>query len=95
MTSRRRATSNQRWNKVAYVNVEIYNVNVSYFNVDISQFRQRRNTVVISNIEIQHVAQFLNVVNITNCKKLKINLFTMFPIFRKMIEEYLQSRKIS
>ena len=26
MTSRRRTTSNQRWNNVVYVNVEIYNV---------------------------------------------------------------------
>ena len=55
MTSRRRTTSNQRWNNVVYVNVEIYNVqqrwnNVVYFNVELKNVRQRRNNVVIFNV---------------------------------------------
>ena len=52
MMSQRHTTSNQRWNKVAYVNIEIYNVeqrriNVVHFNVDLNNVRQRRNNVVI------------------------------------------------
>ena len=46
MTSRRRATSNQRWNNIVYVNVDIYNVeqrwnNVVFFNVELNNVRQR------------------------------------------------------
>ena len=44
-TSQRDTTSNQRWNKVMYFNLGIYNVkqrrtNVVYFNVDVSSVRQ-------------------------------------------------------
>ena len=50
MTSRRRTTSNQRWNNVVYVNVEIYNVeqrwnNIVIFNVNFHNVGQRRNSV--------------------------------------------------
>ena len=46
MTSRRRTTSNQRWNNAGYVIIEIYNVqlrwnNVVYFNVELNNVRQR------------------------------------------------------
>ena len=78
MTSRRRATSNQRWNIVVHVNVEIYNVeqrriNVVYFNVDINNvWQRRRNNVVIFNVEFHNVDQRRkNVVNMTICKMLK------------------------
>ena len=78
MTSRRRATSNQRWNIVVHVNVEIYNVeqrriNVVYFNVDINNvWQRRRNNVVIFNVEFHDVDQRRkNVVNMTICKMLK------------------------
>ena len=76
MKSRRRATSNQRWNNVAYVNVGIYNVeqrqlNVVYFNVDSSNVRQRRNNVVIFNVDLRNVEpRRNNVVNMT-IKKVK------------------------
>ena len=51
MTSRRYTMSNQRWNNVVYVNVEIHNVqprwsNVVYFNVELNNVGQRRNNVV-------------------------------------------------
>ena len=57
--------SNQRWNKVVYHNVEIYNVeqrqsNVVYFNVDINKVRQRQNNAVIFNIEFHKVDQRRN-----------------------------------
>ena len=77
MTSWRQATSNQRWNNVVFVNVEIYNVeqrriNVVYFNVDINNFRQRRNKVVVFNLEFHSVDHCRNnVVNTTICKKMK------------------------
>ena len=50
MTSRRRTTSNQRWNNVVYINVEIYNVeqcwnNIVCFNVELNNVRQRRNDI--------------------------------------------------
>ena len=65
MTSRRRTTSNQRWNNVVYVNVEIYNVqqrriNVVYFNVDLNNVRQRRNNVVIFNVDFHNVGERRN-----------------------------------
>ena len=68
MTSRRRTTSNQRWNNVVYVNVGIYNVerrqiNVVYFKVDLNNFRHWQNNIVIFN------ADFQNVVNMTIKKK--------------------------
>ena len=74
MVSRRRTTSNQRWNNVAYVNVEIYNVEqrqikVVHFNVDLNNFRQRRNNVVIFNVDFNNVQKrWNNVVNMTICK---------------------------
>ena len=62
MTSRRDATSNQRWNNVAYFNVGIYNVkqrriNVVYFNVDVSNVRQHRNNVALFNFEFHNDGQ--------------------------------------
>ena len=77
MTSRRWATSNQRWNNVRYVNVEIYNVeqrhvNVIYFNVDIDNVRKRRKKVFIFNVKFRKVDQRRNnVVNMTICKKVQ------------------------
>ena len=77
MTSRRHTTSNQRWNNVVYVNVEIYNVqqrwnNVVYFNVELNNVRQRRNNVVIFNVDFHNVGQRRNnVANTTIWKKLK------------------------
>ena len=62
MTSRRRTTSNQLWNNVVYVNVEIYNVeqrriNVVCFNVDLNNVKQRRDNVVIFNVDFHNVGQ--------------------------------------
>ena len=77
MISRRWTISNQRWNNIVYVHVEIYNVqqrqiNVAYFNVDINNVIQRRNNVVILNVEFHNVDQSRNkVVYITIFKKLK------------------------
>ena len=48
MTSRRRTTSNQRWNNVVYVNVEIYNV------------EQRWNNAVFFNVELNNVETTLS-----------------------------------
>ena len=50
MMSWRRTTSNQRWNNVLYVNVEISKVQqrwnpIVYFNVELNNARQRRNNV--------------------------------------------------
>ena len=78
MTLRRRTTSNQRWNNVAYVNVEIYNIqqrwnNVVYFNVELNNVRQRRNNVVIFNVDFHNIGQRQNnVANMTIWKKKKI-----------------------
>ena len=69
--------SNQCWNNVVYVNVEIYNVEqlqikVVNFIVDTNNVRQRRNNAVIFNVEFHNVDQRRNnVVNITIIKKLK------------------------
>ena len=77
MTSRRWTISNQRWNNVVYVHVEIYNVeqrqiNVVHFNIDINNVRQRRNNIVILNIEFHNVDQRRNnVLYMTIFKKLK------------------------
>ena len=77
MTSRRRTTSNQRWNNVVYVNVKIYNVeqrwnNVLFFNVKINNLRQRRNNVVIFNVDFHNVGQRQNnVANMTIWIKIK------------------------
>ena len=77
MMSRLLKMSDQRWNNVLLVKVEIYNVeqrhiNVLFFNVDLNNFRQRQNNVVISNIGFQNVDQRRNnVVNMTIFKKLK------------------------
>ena len=49
MMSRRRTTSNQRWNNVVYVNVEI--CNVVYFSLDINNVAQCQNNIVIFNVE--------------------------------------------
>ena len=78
MTSRGRTTSNQRWNNVVYVNVEIYNVeqrwnNVVFFNVELNNVRQRRNNVVIFNVDFHNVGQRRNnVANMTIWKKNKL-----------------------
>ena len=74
MTSRRRATSNERWNNVAYVNVGIYNVeqrqiNVVYFNVDSSNVRQRRNKVIF-NVDLRNVEPRRNNVVYMTIKKI-------------------------
>ena len=75
MTLRRRTTSNQRWNNVVYVNVEIHNVeqrwnNVVFFNVELNNVRQRRNNVVIVNVDCHNVGQRQNnVANMTIWKK--------------------------
>ena len=77
MTSRRRTTSNQRWNNVVYVNVEIYNVeqrwnNVVYFNFELNNVRQRRNNVVVFNVDFHNVGQRRNnVANMTVSQKIK------------------------
>ena len=69
MTSRRWTISNQRWNNVVYVHVEICNVeqrqiNVVYFNVDINN--------VILNVEFHNVDQHRNnVLYMTIFKKFK------------------------
>ena len=69
--------SNQHWNNVVYINVEIYNVeqrriNVVCFNVDINEIRQRQNNGVIFNVEFCNVDQRQNnVVNMTIFRKLK------------------------
>ena len=78
MTSRRRTTTNQRWNNVVNVNVGIYNVkqsriNVVYFNVHMNNVRQRWNNVIF-NVEFHNVWQRRNnVVKMTNSKKNKKN----------------------
>ena len=71
MMSWRRTTSNQRWNNVVYVNVEINNVqqcwnNIVYFNVELSNVRQRRNNVVFFNVDFHNIGQcWNNVANMT------------------------------
>ena len=76
MTSQRRTTSNQRWNNVAYVNVEIYNVeqrwnNAVFFNVELDNVRQRRNNVIF-NVDFHNVGQRRNnVADMTIWKKNK------------------------
>ena len=68
MTLQRNTTSNQRWNNVAYVNVEIYNVqqrlnDVVYFNVEL-------NNVVILNVNFHNIGKRRNnVANMTIWKK--------------------------
>ena len=80
MTSRRRTTSNQRWNNFAYVSVEIYNIeqrwnNVVYFNVELNNVRQCRNNVVVFNVDFHNVGQrWNNVANMTISKKTQISL---------------------
>ena len=60
MAAQRRTTSNQRWNNVVYVNVEIYNV------------EQLWTTIVIFNLEFHNVDQCRNnVVNMTIWKRFK------------------------
>ena len=77
MTSRRRTMSNQRWNNVVYVNIEIYNVeqrqiNVVYFSVHTNNVRQHRNNVAVFNVEFHNFDQRRkNVVNMTIFKILK------------------------
>ena len=76
MTSRRCTTSNQRWNNVVYVNVEIYNLeqrwnNIVFFNVELNNVTQRRNKVVIFNVDFHNVGKRRNdVANITIWKKI-------------------------
>ena len=89
MTSRRRTTSNQRWNNVAYVNVGIWNVeqrriNVVYFNVDLNNVRQRRNNVVIFNVDLHNVEpRRNNVVNMTIKNKLWVKNIMILLSFNK------------
>ena len=77
MTSRRRTTSNQHWNNIVYVNVEIYNVeqrwnNTVFFKVELNNVRQRRNNVVIFNVDFHNVGQRRNnVADMTIWKKKK------------------------
>ena len=76
MTSWRRKLSNQRWNNVVYVFVEIFNVeqrqiSVVFFSVDINNVRQCRNNVVIFNVEFHNVDQRQNNVNLTILKRAK------------------------
>ena len=57
--------SNQLWDNVVYVNVEIYNIeqrqiNIAYFSVDVNNVRQRRDKAVIFNVEFDNVDQRLN-----------------------------------
>ena len=78
--SQRHTTSNQRWNNVVFVNVEIYNVeqrrtNIVHFKVDLNNVRQRRNNVAIFNEDSDNVGQrWNNVVNMTIWRKLKLSL---------------------
>ena len=64
MTSQSRITSNQRWNDVVYVNVEVQNVqqrriNVNCFKVELSNVSQRQNNVIF-NIDFHNVGQSRN-----------------------------------
>ena len=66
MMSRRRTTSNQRWNNVVYVNVEIYILqqrwnNIVYFNVELDNVRQHWNKVVIFNVDFYNVETTLRI----------------------------------
>ena len=69
--------SNQLWDNVVYVNVEIYNIeqrqiNIAYFSVDVNNVRQRRDKAVIFNVEFDNVDQRLNnFVNMTIFRNLK------------------------
>ena len=68
--------SNQRWNNVLYVNIEIQNVEqrriINVFNVDINNVKKRSNNVIIFNVEFYNVDHRQNnVVNMTICKKLE------------------------
>ena len=72
MTSRRRTTSNQRWNKILYVNVGIYNVeqhriNVVYLNIPLNSVGLRRKNATIFNVDLNNVELNMNI------KKLEIN----------------------
>ena len=77
MTLRRRTTSNQRWNNVAYANTDVHNVQqrwniVVYFNVELNNVRQRRINVVVFNVDFRNVEQRRNnVANMTISKKIK------------------------
>ena len=79
MISQRRTTSNERWNNVVYVNVEIYNVeqrwnNAVFFNVELNNVRQRRNNVVIFNVDFHNVGQRRNnVADMTIWKKISLD----------------------
>ena len=81
MTSRRRAVSNERWNNVLYVNIEIYSVeqrqiNFVFFKVDINNVRQRRNNAIDFNVDFHNVDQHRNnIVNMTIFKKLNKKIF--------------------
>ena len=48
MTSQHRTASNQRGKNVVYINVEIC-------NVDLNKVRQRRNNIVILNIDFHNL----------------------------------------
>ena len=77
MTLRGHTTSNQPWNIVVYVNVEICNVeqrwnNAVFFNVELNNVRQRWNNFVIFNVDFHNVGQRRNnVADMTIWKKNK------------------------
>ena len=72
VTSGRRVISNQRWNNVVYVIVEIYNFEQLQINIDINNVMQRWNNAFIFNVEFHDVDHRRNnVVNMTILEKLK------------------------
>ena len=52
VTSRRRLISNQRWNNVVYVIVEIYNFEQLQINIDINNVMQSWNNALIFNVRV-------------------------------------------
>ena len=74
MTSRRDATSNQRWN------------NVVYFNIDVSNVRQHRNNIVLFNFVFQNVGQRgNNVVKLALSNRKKKNNFKLNTLISKFL----------
>ena len=100
-TSRRDTTSNQRWNKVVYFNVEIYNVeqrriNVVYFNVDMKNVRQCPKKVALFNVRFHNVGKCRNRIHrIQSFNYYFIIFFTFLAMLREYVEEYLQGCKNS
>ena len=94
MTSRRGAMSNQCWNNIVNVNIEIFNVeqrqtNVVYFNFDVN-VRQRRNNAVTFNVEFHDIDQRRNnVVSAIIFKKLKEQ--KIFLSFKKKMNHLINN----